>query len=125
MAQVELFTCPHHTGNLRLTVQACAQNWQRARKAKPWDTLRVCRSCEIGAGHCGEPLPHLNDDHRSCCYCGLAAKIVCISCFNRLAELRRGRYRRAAPPGLGKRLTGFRVVIHYEKNGNQPLRSLG
>ena len=128
--RLDLFTCPHHTGNLRLTPQACAQYWQRARKAEPWDTLRVCRGCEIGAGHAGEPLRHLDDAHRSCCYCGrtgqrLVAKIVCISCFNRLGELRRGRYRRAAPPGLANQLRCFRVVLQEAADGHPCLCDLG
>lgn len=99
----ELFECPRHTGNLRLTTASCAQNWRRAKKAEPWDTLRVCRGCDIGAGHAGEdPIPASPAD-RECLRCGATDKRllrgqICISCYNRERELLTGRYRRQAPP---------------------------
>jgi hypothetical protein len=111
-----LFECPRMTGNLRLLPQACAQNFRRAKKADPWDAARICRGCEIGAGHAGEQFPDALEDVRQCVFCGrkdqrLVAGLVCISEFNRLSELMRGRFRRDNPPGLGARLRCYRIII--------------
>ena len=115
-----LFECPSPSYNgLRLTPAACAQNWQRARTAQPWDRCFPCRGCEIGAGHAGEtPSLAPGDDGRKCCFCErtgqrLVAKTICVSCANRVFELLRGRYRRDAPPGLGARLRCF--IVHLDE----------
>lgn len=111
----ELFECPRHTGHLRLSPAACAQNWRRAKKAAPWDALRVCRGCEIGAGHAGEaPTPAAPTD-RECLRCGATDKRlvrdqICISCYNRERELLTGRYRRQAPP-QGLQVMQLRVYV--------------
>ena len=104
------------TGNLRLLPQACAQNFRRAKKTEPGDPVHICRGCEIGAGYAGEQLPNPVDDARQCVFCGrkdqrLVAGLVCISEFNRLSELMRGRFRRDNPPGLGARLRCYRIII--------------
>jgi hypothetical protein len=115
MNACEMFTCPHHVGNLRLTPQACAQNWKRARKAEPWDALRVCRGCEIGAGHAGETPAPQAPSARECLRCGgtdkrLVRGQICISCYNRERELLTGRYRRTVPP-QGLRVTQMQVLL--------------
>jgi len=112
---VELFECPRHTGQLRLTTTSCAKNWQRAKKAEPWDSLRVCRGCEIGAMNAGEaPTPEAPPD-RACLRCGatdqrLVRKQICVSCFNREREVLTGRYRRASPP-VGLHITTLDVHL--------------
>lgn len=112
-----LFTCPAPAyGNLRLLPTACAANWKRARAAQPWDRLFPCRQCPIGAAHAGEAAPDASDNPRACAFCGrthqrLVAKIICISCANRLFELLRGSYRRKIPPSLGARLIGFSITF--------------
>jgi hypothetical protein len=115
MSPCELFECPRHAGHLRLTPNACAQNWQRAKKAEPWDTLRVCRGCEIGANHAGEAPAPQAPSSRECLRCGDADKRlvrgqICISCYNRERELLTGRYRRTVPP-QGLRVTQMQVLL--------------
>lgn len=115
MCICDLFTCPNHTGELRLTTSACAANWRRAKNAQPWDSLRVCWGCPIGAANAGEaPTPAAPTD-RACLRCGatgrrLVRKQICVSCFNREREVVTGRYRRLVPPA-GLRITELQVQL--------------
>lgn len=105
-AETELFDCPRHAGNLRLTASACAQMWRRGKTAAKWDRLEPCKGCRIGAEHAGEPLPPEGEDHgERCIWCGktqysrrLAHGMFCVSCWNRMLECAKGRFRRDKPP---------------------------
>lgn len=120
MEASDLFECPRHTGGLRLLPTACASNWQRAKKAMPWDALRVCKGCEIGAFNAGEALPPLAPSDRECLRCGktdqrLVRRQICISCYNRERELLTGRYRRAVPP-QGLKVVQVQVLIAGQRS---------
>ena len=116
----DLFQCPRHPGILRLMPPACANLWRASKTAQPWDRGWLCRGCEIGAGHAGEALPLASsedDTGRACVFCGrsdqrLVGGLICITEFNRLAELLSGHYRRANPPGLGARLHRYRAITN-------------
>lgn len=115
----QLITCPRMAGCLRLLPASCAQNWRRSRKSEPWDSVFVCRGCEVGARHAGETIPLPAVPPKGCCYCGktdrrLICKSLCVSCANRIFEILRGRYRRHTPPGLMNRLHAFHIVIEDE-----------
>ncbi|MCF7979667.1 MAG: hypothetical protein K9L82_16995 [Chromatiaceae bacterium] len=102
-AEIELFDCPRHAGNLRLTATTCAQMWKRGKTAAKWDRLETCKGCKIGAEHAGEPIKEEGGDR--CIWCGktqysrrLAHKLFCVSCWNRMVECAKGRFRRDKPP---------------------------
>ncbi len=100
---MEMFTCPHHAGDLTITPATCAQMYRRGKRAEPWDWLAPCRGCQLGAKHAGEvvvPEPAT----RECLRCGrqarrLIGKRLCLSCYNREREAITGHYRRKSPPG--------------------------
>lgn len=102
---MELFTCHRHVGSLRLTTAACAKNWQRAKHAQPWDALRPCQGCPVGAAHAGAPVPPPQvaaPNRHYCVRCNqyasrLLTDGVCVSCKNREYELNKGRDRRGKP----------------------------
>lgn len=114
---MDLFTCPRHVGQLRLTKTACAAMWEAGRYAPVWDaTKRVCHGCEIGRAHAGLHVSCETID-TSCVCCHRANRqmvygLVCISCYNRSLELLKGRTRRGNPPGFGsvRDATPWRVV---------------
>jgi len=101
----DCFVCPRHAGALLIAPAACARMYARGKKAAPWDAAHLCRGCEIGARHAGEPCagsPTRGD--MTCVRCGRASfrligACLCPSCYNRQRELVTGRYRRLAPPG--------------------------
>lgn len=100
---MELFTCPNHPGNLRLTREACAKQYQAGKKTKPWDRLYLCKGCALGAEHAGEAPAPAQPKERECLRCGatgrrLVRNQICVSCYNRERELLTGRYRRRSPP---------------------------
>lgn len=113
LPEIELFTCPRHTGGLRLTTLACAANWRKHKDATADGRFHPCHACPIGAVNAGEPAPGPRDTS-NCCYCGrparrLICKSLCVSCFNRVREVITGRWRRQLPPGLAKKLHAFTV----------------
>lgn len=117
----DLFTCPNHTGSLRVSEATCSTWWTQGRKARPWDRLAPCRGCQIGAKlagfeHCADKPPEMSA-HR-CTICGkaeyrrgLILGIYCVGCSNRMREIITGRWRRAHPPGLARRLHVFAVEV--------------
>lgn len=76
--------------SLRLTAEACRERFDRSRTALPWQSCYLCRSCPRW-----ESQSH-QDEKRCCKSCGkiaerMAWQNLCVSCFNRLNELARGR----------------------------------
>jgi hypothetical protein len=98
---IDLFTCPYRSGGLRLTPAACARSWMQAQHLeldlKPG---MACSTCPIGAAHAGRPPAP--ERPRDCAWCGrsrrrmVLGRVLCISCYNRLRELCRGRNARGA-----------------------------
>lgn len=123
-AEIELFTCPRHAGNLRLMPSSCADMWRRGRRAHREDTLWHCRGCEIGARHAGlkiatakaatEADTIAGDD--TCIRCGkrpnrLVSKALCIGCYNRCCEFVKGLNARGLFPKCAKPLHKFRATL--------------
>jgi len=99
---LELFLCPRHPGNLRLTVSSCAASWERVNRTKSDES--PCFGCPIGAAHAGAPLPiPANKAVADICprcrrtYRRLV-KGVCVCCYNRQRESDIGANRRGNPP---------------------------
>lgn len=106
---IETFTCPRHAGNLTLTKHGCASMWTRARgsKCEPGDTLYLCRGCETGAVNAGHPeaVQERKPDgiDRVCVRCHRPARrlihgLRCVSCYNRILEVRKGRNAKGTRP---------------------------
>jgi hypothetical protein len=97
----ELFTCTHRPGGLRLTPAACARSWTQAQRLAP--DLRpgiACSTCPVGAANAGQaPAP---ERPMNCAWCGRSHRrlvlggLLCVSCYNRLRELCRGKNARGA-----------------------------
>lgn len=87
-----------------LTVNACAKNWRMADKS-PDGTPMSCRLCAIGAGHAGELDASVSrlKGSQICSRCHrtslrIIAGNLCVSCYNRSAEKRRGYNAKGNPP---------------------------
>lgn len=87
-----------------LSTQACAARWQAAAPGTQ------CRRCSIGQAHRGQhhrqpdlPAMPRRAGEGACLRCGrtdlrlVSAKTLCVSCFNRAAEWRRGRNAKGTP----------------------------
>jgi hypothetical protein len=106
----DLFTCPRHPGDLRLTPDACAALWARGRAADALDPVARCQGCPIGAGHARAPLSAAEPRPPLVCVgcgapCGgttgrrlVVACGLCVSCYNRERECALGADRRGRPP---------------------------
>lgn len=97
----DIFTCPNMPGGLRLSVASCADSYRRGKTAQAWQTLHHCKGCAIGALHAGEAPPVEKPRYR--CSCGaqstrLIQGVLCVSCYNRLAEALKGRNARGKRP---------------------------
>ncbi len=104
-AGLTLFDCPNQPGNLRLTLTGCAAMFNRAQKADLETELSLipCRECETGSKNANVKVTPLF--HRMCVRCErtdislrLLSNILCISCWNRQAELLKGRNARGCEP---------------------------
>ena len=114
----DMFTCPRHSGGLRLMPQSCGAMWLRATKHRsdPSDPLRACVGCIIGAAHAGQPIER--PQHACDAVCprclrpsGKIVKGVCISCYNREREVRVGRDRRGHVPLSAKLPTPLTILL--------------
>ena len=87
-----------------LTVNACAKNWRMADKS-PDGTPMSCRLCAMGAMHAGELDASVSrlKGSQICSRCHrtslrIIANNLCVSCYNRSAEKRRGYNAKGKPP---------------------------
>ncbi len=106
---VEMFLCPNHTGNLRLSRGSCASMWQRARSERyePYSPIAACYGCSLGAQHAGKSDEKMDrrPGHidRICTRCHRPSTrfvygCICVSCYNRGREVLLGKNARGAPP---------------------------
>ena len=105
---LDLFTCPNHLGDLRITPTTCAGMWSRARRDHEDALIRLapCVGCQVGAGHAGVPVSASVDPGSglSCVRCGsgtgrrLIGGGLCVSCYNRQREALIGRNARGSEP---------------------------
>ncbi len=105
------FRCERQRATLSTT--ACARMWrtaqERAAPPQPWESLAHCYGCPIGARHAGRPdlVPFAPATalRLICPRCTRqAARLIhgrlCISCYNRELEARKGRNAKGSRPRL-------------------------
>lgn len=116
----DAFVCPRQPGGLTLTPDACAGLYRRGKRAEPWESPYRCRGCETGAAHAGERPPERREVELAhpCRICGqkrggkMIYGVLCVSCYNRVAEAMRGRNGKGSAPVkmAGTRVHGITVV---------------
>jgi hypothetical protein len=121
MEMPELVTCDRRP--LRLTEAACARFWLSSNPVSPpvWEGRVACHGCPAGAARAGgtvDPFQAIRERlHPVCPRCRKAASRIindrlCVSCYNRDAEVRRGYNRKGQPPVRTiARLTHARIVV--------------
>jgi len=109
--------------NMRLTEAGCIRFYQSSNPIAPpvWEGRRSCHLCPVGAARSGavvDPLQATRERLAPICpRCRRASDRIisgalCISCYNRAAEIRRGRNGKGAPPRVvAGRLFPARVVV--------------
>ncbi|MHB0822899.1 hypothetical protein F1645_16155 (plasmid) [Novacetimonas hansenii] len=118
---MELVECP--TRQLKLTEAGCAALWKstRIRPPQAWEGRQACRGCALGAMRAGvapekAATPPMRVA-RICVRCHKQAERViqnrlCISCYNREGEARRGRDRNGHRPVLADQLYTDSIDVH-------------
>lgn len=100
----DMFLCPRMPGGLRLSTSSCAISYQHGKVAESWETAHICQGCQIGARHAGEQVPAVVEKPRyQCRSCGdtsyrLVCGLICVSCYNRMAEAIKSRNARGKTP---------------------------
>jgi hypothetical protein len=96
---------------MTLTVAGCKRLWTSAqeRRPDPWEGRHACLSCPIGATHCGQSSADAKAAaatealRKFCPRCSRrATRLIngefCVSCYNRVREIARGRNCKGNPP---------------------------
>lgn len=115
---LDIFDCPNHPGNLRISTATCKTWWLKGRKAAPWDRLAPCNGCRIGARNAGfEHFIPESNTHK-CVICGkgtvrrgLIFGLFCVAHSNRFREIITGKWRRDHPPSIANRLQAFTIEV--------------
>lgn len=118
--QFELFTCARKP--VRLSAAGCARMWLGAQDSRPapWEGRAACVACPVGAKHAGcEVSPvaaEVLELRRVCGRCfRFTPRLVngrfCASCFNRHAEVLRGRNGKGGTPRLCRVLHDERLTV--------------
>lgn len=120
-----------------LSIDTCAGRWKQAKSAGDSVQFMACKGCPIGRCHAGEGDPlkavrksgtkravvAVTENAGRCCRCGrggmrlIGSKskagvgLICVSCWNREAEYRRGRNAKGTPPKTYVPATPRRVSI--------------
>ena len=121
---IELFVCERRT--MRLSRPSCARLWESAQRNRPevWEGRHSCLTCPVGAAHAGKtvaPNADVAEAYRMVCpRCfrradRLIKGDLCVSCYNRQREVRIGRDRKGARPGLTDRLHTVQVRVRRGK----------
>lgn len=111
VAMPAMFDCDRMRA--RLTVAGCTRNWRaaQAERPAPWDSKHHCLSCPIGAAHAGQPpeeARHKRAEEAVRLFCPRcqrpSARLInglhCVSCYNRVREIARGRNCKGNPPAV-------------------------
>lgn len=125
----DYFVCPRYHGNAKLSVSACAAQWERARKGGEDARIRLhaCVNCPIGAKHAGVtdfvPQNELQT-RRICTRCHRDADRIiygrlCVSCANRQYEFEKGRNARGNKPIRCPSLHRIAILV---REGEKPAR---
>ena len=128
MTELVLFECKARSA--RLTTKGCAGQWTAAQERPPetWEGRWHCRSCPIGAENAGVAQPRHKDEAlaKLCPRCGrLSDRMIggrlCISCYNREGEVRRGKNRKGQPPVMI--MSAIRTIVAiFTVNGIEDIR---
>jgi len=107
-AGMRFFDCQPYRAKLSTT--ACSQRWRTAQRATGSAAARFekCRACSIGAIHSGEAVTYFSPlfGKPICTRCrrGSMRRLIgdrlCISCYNRELEFRRGKNAKGNPPEI-------------------------
>jgi hypothetical protein len=115
------FECKKLHANL--SIDACAESYKLAQKKESIEHGRrfTCRKCEIGRCHSGEKPASTIFGKPFCVRCfkhngRLITHGICLSCYNRGLELKRGRNRRGTKPIFLKPLWHLKVAIKNNTN---------
>jgi hypothetical protein len=116
---MELFMCPKNPWKTRLTKNTCAALWKRMQRVE-WESNPNwrCRTCEVGQANAGVTVvAHHPVRSKTCFRCGRhigfgrkTYNSICISCFNRMTEVFRGKNSKGNPPVKCK-LFVFRLIV--------------
>jgi len=132
---LDLFRCDRQ--NATMLRAGCARMWRKANggeyRVGTWESLHHCRGCSVGAANAGETVVApgfselIEDLRRYCCRCRKPAlRLIhgelCISCFNRDLEAKKGRNAKGHPPRLMKLLHRETVMV---TEGGKPPRIVG
>jgi hypothetical protein len=104
---LEMMRCDKRS--MTLSKAGCAKLWESAQANRPkeWEGRFACLGCRVGAMSAGKTMPVTAEAVEAwrmvCPRCRKPAQRMikerfCISCFNRDAEVRRGRNSKGAPP---------------------------
>jgi hypothetical protein len=118
-----LFQCDRYSGGLRLTADACATRWRKAKGAAVFDSCYPCRGCSTGATNAGEVQAAPQAPGTLCVRCGrigqrmIHSQGLCRSCYNREREIARGADRRGHPPKRPAQVPTLGIMV-----GGAPVR---
>src|SRR6266478_4704072 len=109
MPGLRFFDCQPYRA--RLTTKSCADRWRMAQKAtgNAAASFEKCQRCPIGASHAGQVVTYYSPLYGKaiCSRCGrgsmrrmILAGRLCIGCYNRELEFRRGRNAKGNPPKI-------------------------
>jgi hypothetical protein len=109
---MQLFVCPSIPGKLTLSAQSCA-NYHVSAQKKEWALrLRHCVECPVGAKNAGVDLAAPFQRREVCLRCGsgrgrMVFARLCMSCYNRESEWKKGRNAKGRQPREYKPLVRF------------------
>ena len=115
---LKLFRCDRLRSTL--STGACGKNFLRAQRLRPDEVtgVHLCRRCPIGANHAGVAFVELSKLHGLdiCPRChAYAGRIIggtrCVSCYNREAELLKGRNGKGTKPTMAPLLPRRLTVV--------------
>lgn len=124
----ETFMCERQ--KTRLTVAGCVRMFNAAHNPqnapKPWESRAACVGCPVGAGHAGHRVnPVAEEVHLLATTCPRCLRQsdriinghLCVSCYNRHAEVLRGRNAKGSVPRLSARLHDLEVAVSAAGSG--------
>jgi len=115
-----MFRCEKRRASL--LASSCKSMWQEGNRKVCDDRFLLCRGCQIGAIHAGVGDATLSPLYATptCARCGtggmrLIGGHICVSCYNRSAEYKKGRNARGSAPINHPIL--YRIAIRYMAGG--------
>jgi hypothetical protein len=111
-----MFRCEKRRAIIML--ERCSTMWQEGNRKNCDDRFWLCRGCQIGAKHAGVGDATLSPLYASsiCARCGTSSMRLihghlCVSCYNRAAEYKKGKNARGNAPVTHPTL--YRISLRY------------